>query len=160
MHKVYLAWVHMFVALLRWSAVKCLEAKHDPALAKRAPRPAAADAAGPSKAAQKPAANSAAGQIAGIMAGVCCNVHAPLLASTLNYKQLSIFTRTSDDTSSQTTAAHCWVQRFTSRTCIGAHTRRLSAWGEFARICRELIIHSDSPLATARQHSLQYAASS
>lgn len=71
MHKVYLAWLHLVVALLRWSAVKCLEAKHDPALAKRAPRPAAADAAGPSKAAQKPAANSAAGQIAGIMAGMC-----------------------------------------------------------------------------------------
>lgn len=56
----------------RWSAVKCIEAKHDPSLAKRAPKPAAApstDAAGPSKPAQKPAANSAAGQIAGIMAG-------------------------------------------------------------------------------------------
>ncbi|KAL3143752.1 hypothetical protein ABBQ32_003584 [Trebouxia sp. C0010 RCD-2024] len=57
----------------RWSAVKCMEAKHDPSLAKRAPRPAAeaaaADVAGPSKAAKKPAANSAAGQIAGIMAG-------------------------------------------------------------------------------------------
>lgn len=56
----------------RWSAVKCLEAKHDPSLAKRAPRPAAAaeaaDVAGPSKA-KKPAPNSAAGQIAGIMAG-------------------------------------------------------------------------------------------
>lgn len=49
--------------------MKCLEAKHDPALAKRAPRPVAADAAGPSKAAERPAANSAAGQIAGIMAG-------------------------------------------------------------------------------------------
>ncbi|KAA6424838.1 MAG: DNA polymerase delta subunit [Trebouxia sp. A1-2] len=56
----------------RWSAVKCIEAKHDPSLAKRAPKPAAApstDAAGPSKPAQKPAPNSAAGQIAGIMAG-------------------------------------------------------------------------------------------
>lgn len=58
----------------RWSAVKCLEAKHDPSLAKRAPKPAAVpssagDAAGPSKPAQKPAPNSAAGQIAGIMAG-------------------------------------------------------------------------------------------
>lgn len=51
-----------------------MEAKHDPSLAKRAPRPAAeaaaADVAGPSKAAKKPAANSAAGQIAGIMAGM------------------------------------------------------------------------------------------
>ena len=50
--------------------MKCLEAKHYPALAKRAPRPAASAAAGPSKAADKPAANSAAGQIAGIMAGM------------------------------------------------------------------------------------------
>ncbi|KAL0049157.1 hypothetical protein WJX82_007778 [Trebouxia sp. C0006] len=56
----------------RWSAVKCIEAKHDPSLAKRAPKPAAApstDAAAPSKPAQKAAPNSAAGQIAGIMAG-------------------------------------------------------------------------------------------
>ena len=52
--------------------MKCLEAKHDPALAKRAQRPVAADAAGPSKPAEKPAANSAAGQIAGIMAGTAC----------------------------------------------------------------------------------------
>ncbi|KAL0020891.1 hypothetical protein WJX77_007890 [Trebouxia sp. C0004] len=56
----------------RWSAVKCIEAKHDPSLAKRAPKPAAApstDAAGPSKPTQGLAPNSAAGQIAGIMAG-------------------------------------------------------------------------------------------
>ncbi len=67
-------WVH------RWSAVKCTEAKHDPSLAKRAPKPAAApstDAAGPSKPAQKAAPNSAAGQIAGIMAGTAINPHLP-----------------------------------------------------------------------------------
>ncbi len=65
-------WVH------RWSAVKCIEAKHDPSLAKRAPKPSAApstDAAGPSKPAQKAAPNSAAGQIAGIMAGTPINAH-------------------------------------------------------------------------------------
>ena len=65
-------WVH------RWSAVKCIEAKHDPSLAKRAPKPAAApstDAAGPSKPAQKAAPNSAAGQIGGIMAGTAINAH-------------------------------------------------------------------------------------
>lgn len=58
--------------------MKCIEAKHDPSLAKRAPKPAAApstDAAGPSKPAQKPAPNSAAGQIAGIMAGTAINAH-------------------------------------------------------------------------------------
>ena len=60
----------------RWSAVKCLEAKHDPSSAKRAPRPAAAGpstdgaAAGLSKAAPKAAPNSAVNQIAGIMAGI------------------------------------------------------------------------------------------
>lgn len=59
----------------RWSAVKCLEAKHDPSLAKRAPTPAAAGpstdgaAAGHSKAAPKAAPTSAVNQIAGIMAG-------------------------------------------------------------------------------------------
>lgn len=56
----------------RWSAVKCLEAKHDPSLAKRAPAAVSSadgDAAGPSKPAQKPTPNSVAGQIAGIMGG-------------------------------------------------------------------------------------------
>ena len=75
----------MIVALPRWSAVKCLEAKHDPALAKRAPKPVAADAAGASKAGEKPAANSAAGQIAGIMAGEACDIYSrvdPLLPPT------------------------------------------------------------------------------
>ena len=69
----------------RWSAVKSSEAKHNPNLAKRAPKPtaeasAAGDAPGPSKAPEKkPAANTAAGQIAGIMAGrpsswkICCS---------------------------------------------------------------------------------------
>ena len=58
--------------------MKCIEAKHDPSLAKRAPKPAAApstDAAGPSKPAQKSAPNSAAGQIAGIMAGTIVHAH-------------------------------------------------------------------------------------
>ena len=60
----------------RWSAVQSSEAKHDPSLAKRAPKPAAGpssdtSAAAPTKAGdKKPAAGSAAGQIAGIMTGV------------------------------------------------------------------------------------------
>ena len=62
----------------RWSAVKCLEAKHDPSLAKRAPAAVSSadgDAAGPSKPAQKPTPNSVAGQIAGIMGGMLARSH-------------------------------------------------------------------------------------